>query len=137
MPSPSQVKPTLKFLHSTMKKSIRDFAKLHKNMMGPEASLQDAFCNQASLSIRVLLSHYVRCAKYANTWEVAERNYKGKDSLAEVHELVKKVVIVKKKDVVVARKKRASNDSSTTDKCTLQTLSAKAPAVAFWQVQVW
>ena len=110
-----------------MKKSLQDFGKLHKGLVGVDDGLQDGFYNQASLSIRVLLSHFVRCVNQA-TWDVAKRNYKGKEKLEPVEDVIGKVVLKKKKKADVTSEHGGGASKSW------QELQSEAPDLPLWKV---
>ena len=43
---------------------------------------------QISLSLRVLLCHYRRCAANASSWATCQRRYKGEEDLGPIGELL-------------------------------------------------
>ena len=102
------------------------FGKLHPGLVGTEVALADAFFNQASLSVRVLLSHFRRCGKKESVWDVAKRNYKGKEKLEPIQELLPKIHF--------ERKKNATKVDISTGNVDWMAMQEKAPRVEFWEV---
>ena len=58
----------------------------------------DILYSSISLSLRVLLSHFRKCARHPECWQTAKNTYKGDDSLESVTEVLKTIKIVPEKD---------------------------------------
>ena len=118
----AKVRPNLKFNHVPFKKCLKVFGKLHPGLVGREPHLHNDLFNQCSLSVRVLLGFFKKCASSAEAWETAKRNYKGTGNLTPVSQVLEKVQIDPKEKDKYAKK------------IDWEQLQEDAPKVAFFQV---
>ena len=86
-----QAFPGCKLTHKFVKESLEAFGKVNEAMIGTD--LVDGLYNQISLSLRVLLSHFRRCARQESVWSRAQRRYKGCESLEPVSAIIQKIVV--------------------------------------------
>ena len=124
--SKPEVKPSLGFNHVPFKESLKSFAKLHPGLVGVEPPYQDGLFNQISLSVRLLLGFFKKCAAEPNSWEIAKRNFKGTGNL----DVVAKVIAM----VVVKVDKKQKDDQMKETETDWQMLQDSAPKLSFWQV---
>ena len=117
-----KVQPDLKFNHVPFKESLKVFAKLHPGLMGREAKLQDGLFNQCSLSVRVLLGFFKKCASSPTAWETAKRNYNFACNLNEVSKVLEKVKVTPKDKAKFAKA------------VDWEQLQEEAPKLPFWEV---
>ena len=109
-----------------MKESLKTFAKLHPGLVGVEGNLQGGLFTQISLSVRVLLQFYKKCAASSEAWEIAKRNYKGTCNLDAIPKVIEKVKLDPKE-----KKRLAGMGAADTD---WKKLQASAPKLSFWKV---
>ena len=90
------MRPNLKFNHVLVKRGLMNFGKLYGNMIGNPHP--DMLYTQISLSLRVLLCHYRRCAVCPTTWSTCQRQFKGEEDLGPVGQLLSTLEIVEYDD---------------------------------------
>ena len=89
------MRPKLRLKHSYCKAALRLFGKVYPNRVG--SPLADLLYNAISISFRVVLLHFRKCAKDSGRWKTACNTYKGDDDLQPVADILKCVVPSKEK----------------------------------------
>ena len=130
--SPSQATDTCRLTHLTVKNAIQNLEKLHPNVIQDAADMKEALYSQISLSFRILLYHFRKCAMSQHAWARCIGSYRG--TLKDLEPIV-----------VILRKIRPSFDpeeeaepgprpSYASRLENLQDLQALAPTPGFWKV---
>ena len=81
----------LKFKHVFIVESLKSFSKLHPGKLGMDGGEAKLLRSQISYSVRILLSHFKRCAEKEEVWATCKRAYTGSHDLAPVEKLLAKV----------------------------------------------
>ena len=89
---PHQVMPTLKFTHVYVRKGLQAFGRVYPSRIGSQ--YPDILYSSISLSLRVLLSHFRKCARHPECWQTAKNTYRGDGCLESVAEVLKTIKIV-------------------------------------------
>ena len=80
--------PTLKLKHSFVRPALVQFGQLYLSSLGGKG---DLIFNHLSLSLRVVIFHYRRCAYKPGVWDICQRAYKGKGDLNIVSDIFTKM----------------------------------------------
>ena len=112
-----------------MKQALVNFGKLHPGLVGTD--MQEGLWNQASLSIRVLLSHFRKCAQHPEAWATAKRKLKDAN-LEGVEAVLKKIPMVDDEGEEGAEQN--TRQPPVRARVDWMGLQQRAPIVGFWQV---
>ena len=80
----------MKIHHSTMKRALESMAKLHPKIVA-NSTHPDILFGQISLSFRLVLFHYKKCAREAGAWQTCKNVYKGEKDLEPVFMVLSKI----------------------------------------------
>ena len=84
-----EVLPSLQTTHLCVKQALVAFGKLYPQSIG--AQVPDMLYSQISLSLRILMCHWRRCARQPATWTTCMKAYKGAMSLQAIAETLPKI----------------------------------------------
>ena len=85
-----QAVPTLYVKHSLFKEAMQSFQKLYPQMISDDLPA-GVIINASSLSLRVLLYHFRKCAFVPDSWPRARAQYKGSGDIAAVETLLDRI----------------------------------------------
>ena len=125
----SQANDTCRLTHLTVKSAIQNLEKIHPNVIQDAADMKEALYSQISLSFRILLYHFRKCAMSQHAWARCIGSYRG--TLKDLEPIVE-----------ILRKSRPSFDPEEEPEpsprpvyATRLDAQALAPIPGFWQVR--
>ena len=131
----SQATEVCRLTHLTVKNAILNLEKLHPNVISEAGDMKEPLISQISLSLRILLYHFRKCAMSQTAWARCLGSYRG--TLKDLEPIVIVLKKIKPSFDPEEEPELPQRPACITPVEDWMGMQALAPIPGFWKVNHW